>query len=45
MSLNGNDMTMIESGWYKSGKKVSEMKDDPYYKNFKITDVFLDPYK
>ena len=45
MSLNGNDMSVIESGWYKCGKKTSEMKDNAQFKNFKITDVFLDPHK
>ena len=40
MSLNGVDLSIIESGWYKDSKRIGNMKNDTVLKNFKITDLF-----
>jgi len=41
MSLRGNDLSVIESGWYVQGSKVGEMRDSEEYKNFSINDIFV----
>ena len=39
MCVDGKTLEIIESGWYKDSKRIENMKDDPIYKNFKITDI------
>ena len=40
MSLQGNDLSVIESGWYSQGSKVGEMRANEEYKYFSISDIF-----
>ena len=44
MIVNGKDMSILEAGWYKDGRRVGSMKEDSVYKNFGLYDIFLDPY-
>ena len=45
MSLKGNDLQVIESGWYSQGSKVGEMRENDEYKNFRIKDIFTSKKK
>ena len=40
MCLDGTTLEIIESGWYKESKRIENMKNDPVYKNFQISDIF-----
>jgi hypothetical protein len=40
MSLQGNDLSIIESGWYSQGSKVAEMRAHEQYKSFSLADIF-----
>ena len=40
MALNGQDMSIIESGWYIDDKKFFEMKENRFFKNFTKESVF-----
>lgn len=42
MSLNGNDLSTISSGWYENGIRIRDMKKDEVYKNFNIYNVFYE---
>ena len=42
MSLNGDDLAVLESGWYEDNLRKGDMKSDSRYKKFTRKDIFLD---
>ena len=40
MTINGNDLSIIESGWYQDDMKFGEMDDDETYPNFELINIF-----
>ena len=40
MSLNADDLSVVLSGWFENGQRISEMKEHEVYKNFRVSDVF-----
>jgi len=45
MALEGRLLTVTESGFYRNGDRVGDMKDDCFNKKFDIYNIFVDPYK
>ena len=33
-------MNILEAGWYQNDHRISNMKEDNKFKNFKIDDIF-----
>ena len=44
MRVNGVEMKVVSSGWYKDGQRVSDMKEDKNAPKFTLDDVFIDLY-
>ena len=42
MSLNGETLSIINSGWFEQGYYVSPMRTHDKFKKFTIKDIFLD---
>ena len=40
MSIDANNMSIKQSGWYVYGERRGDMKNDPKLKNFNVSDVF-----
>ena len=45
MSLDGSNLSIINSGWYEKGCNVGPMRDDEKFKKFTIRDIFIDAEK
>ena len=43
MLLDGENMSVKQSGWYKNKTRWEDMKKSNEFKNFTIYDVFIDP--
>ena len=45
MKVDGEDMRIVESGWYEGGHWAGDIKEDEEYRMFTRNDVFYDQFE